>query len=101
MPYIVQPIAFSQTERLLKSQQLCTNECKAYEWAHQCRQEPRLTVYRVVLLSYSKTGYILQAFHLSLSQNYSSLECPIYAFSGTPIPIFNDECDGLLFLLTV
>ena len=88
-------MAYSQTERLLKSKQhQYVNEHTVCKWAHLCRKEPRLTVYRVVLTFVQQNG-------LYFTSSWLCLECPTYAFSDTPIPIFNDKCYGLPFLLTV
>ena len=52
-------MAFSQTERLLKSKQhQYTNECTVYKWVHLCRKEPRLTVYRVAAVIVQQKRFI-------------------------------------------
>ena len=50
-------MVLSQAERLLKSKQhQYVNEHTVCKWAHLCRQEPRLLLYRVVLTFVQQNG---------------------------------------------
>ena len=83
-------MVFSQTERLLKCNNINARMSTRLQMGRLLLLQPQLTVYWVVLFSYNKTGNILQA--------ETSLECLTYAFSDAPVPIFNDKCHSPPFL---